>query len=376
MLDPGRISSVQLIFLFIINESATGFLFPLPIAAAVAGADAWLSGLLTSVYGLLIAVVCLSLAKRFPSQVFTEYLPQVLGKIPGKLLAAVFSLVMLHACIISISQSSTYIHVVFFKETPTFIIDIFFVIAAVYGAYLGIEAIARQGNITLPFFILVAFVVMLLFVKDLDLNNLRPFMENGVFQILKGSGAIAVWRGEIFFLLMLYPYLNQPEEAAKAAVIALIFMGLLAALVFGECLALFGEQLTSQLVFPMHNAARYISAGDILERIDLYLVIFWIAITTVKLALFFHIASIAVSSTLGLKNYRLAVIPVGVIAVIGSNAFYNHNYLRLETFIGQIMPVYGGIIQLLLPGLVLLVAVITKKGGAGHGPNQEQSKPS
>ena len=39
-------------------------------------------------------------------------------------------------------------------------------------------------------------------------------MENGVFQILKGSGAIAVWRGEIF-LLMLYPYLNQPEEAAK-----------------------------------------------------------------------------------------------------------------------------------------------------------------
>ena len=123
MLDPGRISSVQLIFLFIINESATGFLFPLPIAAAVAGADAWLSGLLTSVYGLLIAVVCLSLAKRFPSQVLQNIYRRFKVKF-GKLLAAVFSLVMLHACIISISQSSTYIHVVF-KETPTFIIDIF-----------------------------------------------------------------------------------------------------------------------------------------------------------------------------------------------------------------------------------------------------------
>lgn len=371
MLDPGRISSVQLIFLFIINDSAIGFLFPLSIATAVAGSDAWLSGLLTSFYGLVVALVCLSLAKRFPSQVFTEYLPQVLGIIPGKLLAAVFSLVMVHACILSISQSSTYIHVVFFKETPTLVLDIFFVIAAAYGAFLGIEVIARQGNIILPFFILIALVVMLLLVKDLDINNLRPFMENGVFQVLKGSGSIAVWRGEIFFLLMLYPYLNQPEEAAKTAVIALIFMGLLAALIFGECLALFGEQLTSQLVFPMHNAARYISAWDILERIDLYPVIFWIAITTVKLALFFHITSIAVSSTLGLKNYRWALIPVGVITVIGSNILYDHNYLRLEAFITQIAPVYGGIIQILLPGLVLLVAVITKKGGDGSGSVQE-----
>ena len=374
MLDQGRISSVQLLLLFIISESASGFIFAPSVTAAAAGPDAWLCGLLASVYGLIVAVICLSLAKRFPSQVFTDYLPQILGKIPGKLLAAAFSLAMLYACLVTVSLSSTYVHVAFFRETPAWVIDILFVTAAVYGAALGIEVIARQGNITLPVFGTISLIMIFLVVKDLNLNNLRPLLENGVLPVLQGSGAIATWRGEIFFLLMLYPYLNRKEEATKTVVIMLVFQGLLSALIIAQTVAIFGDQLTTRIAFPIHNAVRYISAGDILQRIELYLFLTWVAIATVKLAFFLHIASIAAASTLGLKDYRRALIPIAVIAVIGSNILYDHNYLRLKELITQTGPFYSGAIELLLPALVLLVAVIAKKGGDRDGPVQKSLK--
>ncbi|MGB4504106.1 MAG: hypothetical protein WBI44_04345, partial [Syntrophaceticus sp.] len=75
MLDKGRISSVQLLLLLIITDASTAFLYGPAAAIQLAGRDSWLSvSVFASVAGLVIALVCIWLARRFPQQVFTEYL--------------------------------------------------------------------------------------------------------------------------------------------------------------------------------------------------------------------------------------------------------------------------------------------------------------
>lgn len=97
MLDKGRISSVQLLLLLIIADAATAFLYGPAASIQLAGRDSWLSvSALASVSGLAVALVSIGLARRFPQQVFTEYLPQILGGIPGKILAGIYAAVFIH----------------------------------------------------------------------------------------------------------------------------------------------------------------------------------------------------------------------------------------------------------------------------------------
>jgi len=84
MLDQGRISSVQLFLLLVISEAATAFLYAPSDVIKMAGRDSWLTSVIPTISGLVVAVVCIALAKRFPQQVFTEYLPKSWGKSPGK----------------------------------------------------------------------------------------------------------------------------------------------------------------------------------------------------------------------------------------------------------------------------------------------------
>lgn len=369
MLDNGRISSVQLLFLLVITDYATAFFFGPAVTARSAGPDAWLSVLIPApVYGLTVAMVCVSLARRFPSQVFTDYLPQVLGRIPGKVLAAAFSLGLIHLTSVIIGESSVYIHTAFFRDTPSWILDVLIISVVAYGVYLGIEVIARQGSLVFPIWIISLVLLLLLAFKDINLDNLRPFLENGPLPVLKGSMVPAAWRGEIFLLLMLYPYLNQKDEAVKTAVSVLVFIALMSSFTVSVTIGVFGDHYASRLAFPMHGLVRYISVAGILERLELYLFVIWTAGMVVKLAIFLHSASIAASSTLGFRDYRRAVIPTTVIALGLSEYLYTGNYIGLVEFLSQIWPYYGGIIELLVPSLVLIIVLIRKKGGAALAP--------
>jgi hypothetical protein len=88
MLDNGRISSAQLLFIFLIFEAFTAILYAPARVAALAGPDSWLVVPGNWLYGLPVLLVAVALGKRFPVQVFTGCLTGILRKVAGKLLAA------------------------------------------------------------------------------------------------------------------------------------------------------------------------------------------------------------------------------------------------------------------------------------------------
>ena len=118
MLDNGRISSVQLfMLLFMMEMSAASIYLPTKIAEA-AGPDGWFPSLPAFFYGLLVVGVVLALAGRFPSLVFTDYLPEVLGRVPGKLLAGIYTLVYINYVFGALSVGSSFVHITILSHTP------------------------------------------------------------------------------------------------------------------------------------------------------------------------------------------------------------------------------------------------------------------
>lgn len=188
MLDKGRINSIQLLLLLLMADIATSFFTVSSRAISTAGPDAWISILLLgSIYGMVVAWIALSLSRRFPSKVFTEYLPDIVGRIPGKILAGIFAVLLMHLCGGILSQGSMFVHIAFLRETPPLVLDIFMVAAACYGAYLGIEVIARHNLLLFGFFSAATVLVVLLLLPEINTDNFRPVLENGFMPVLSGG---------------------------------------------------------------------------------------------------------------------------------------------------------------------------------------------
>jgi len=65
-------------------------------------------------------------------------------------------------------------------------------------------------------------IIILLVAESINLDNFRPFLENGIMPVIESSALFSSFRGEIFLLLMLYPYLNKKEEVYKIAIYHLL----------------------------------------------------------------------------------------------------------------------------------------------------------
>jgi hypothetical protein len=105
------------------------------------------------------------------------------------------------------------------------------------------------------------------------------------------------------------------------------------------------------MVFPTYDLARYISVAQFLERIQILIVVMWMAGIIVKMAVFFHTSAIAAATTLGLKNYRVTLLPIFAGTIVISRVFYG-DYLRLTDFLFNIFPYYGWAVELLIPALL------------------------
>ena len=362
MLDNGRISSVQLLLILFTVVGATALLYAIPGLAALAGPDGAITAFLGGFYSLLVVLVAVMLGKRYPAQVFTEYLPGILGRIPGKLLATVYTVMLIGLVVVTLSEGSSFVHILLLSLTPTAVLDTVLVIGAVYGAYLGIECIARQNGLTASVWMLSILLLCALAARDLKFGNLEPVLGNGLQPILRAGVFHCSFWGDAFILLLLFPYLNQKQEALKTGLLYLIIVMIFAGLATAVNEGIFGDLVTAHLVFPFETMVKYISVGGFIERMELIFMLVFIAAIILKLAVFYHAASIAASSTLGLKSYRLTLIPIAVITVILRGALFP-SYLKLTTFLFHAFPVYAAVLQLVIPALVLLVAVLRKLPG-------------
>ncbi|KUG02730.1 spore germination protein gerkb [hydrocarbon metagenome] len=364
MLDKGRINSIQLLLILLMADISTS-IFTVPARViSIAGPDAWLSMLLVAtVYGILVAWVVLSLSRRFPAQVFTEYLPDIVGRIPGKILAGIFAILLMHLCGGILSQGTMFVHIAFLRETPPLLLHILMIGAACYGACLGIEVIARYNLLLFGFFSATTVLVVLLVLPEINTDNFRPFLEKGFMPVLLGGKDTGAWRGEVFLLLMFYPYLNLKQEDSHVAYGMVILAGIYTTLITMATIGTLGSEVASAQNYPVYRLARYISIGQIIERIDIVVVIIWVAAVIIKLSIFLHAAGIAAATTLGADDYRWPLLGAALVSV-GMALLSFGDQAQLDYFFSNIWSAYALGIELIFPAIILLLALLLKKKGA------------
>lgn len=360
MFDNSKVSNRQIIFFLIVVISSTGILY-LPTAVYQdAKQDSWISVIVVTLFGILTASVIATLGLKFKDQTIIHYSQKIVGKTLGKIIGFSYFLFFMHLNTIVIREFTELIHGPFFAETPEIFFTIGILLPSIYALYLGIEVLARVNEIIFPLFALIIIGIFIMSYRDMNFLYLTPVLGEGWIPIVKGTYYQTTWFGETSVLTVLIPSLNLPEKVKQSAIISVVLAGIIVLLSNLGVILVFGIQ-TEQLAYPFLAIARYASLADIFERLDSFVVFFWVLGVFVKISIFHYCAVICFSQLFNLKDHRPIIIPTGVILVVLSIIQWSNSLQTIIALIKKLAIPYGTM-QLVVPLLLLIIAKLKKMG--------------
>lgn len=363
-----QISGGQLVLLLITLVGATAILYAPSMSIRIAGRDAWLSILVpATLYGLLVVWVTTRLALGFAGLSFREYTEALTGKWMARLINFLYCLYAVTLLIVIVREFGNVLSTAFMPETPMLVFHLSLLVLCIYATWGGIEVICRVNQFHLPLlFFTIAFLFLFL-AKDVKLDRLLPFMENGFVPVLKGAIVPCAFRGEVFVLLWLVSHLKEPWDGPRLGTLAVAILGILLALDTFTILTVLGKELSSRETLATLSVVRYINIGDFLNRTEGLALIIWICSVVTKASAFFYIAAESAKAALGLprsNGYLLG--GLGLIILVAALYIFK-NDLQVVWFREKLFPPLSLLFQLIIPGALLGLAWVKKKGAGSRG---------
>lgn len=363
ILEEGKISGSQFMWMLVTTVLPTAVLFIPATSIEHAGTSAWLDGLVVpTIWGFGIIWVSVTLGERFPGRCLVDYSGDILGRLGSKLTGIFYMFILLYVNAIIVREFGEFLLTAFMPDTPLLVFCSVLLILAASAVRNGVEVIARMNQfiVSLMFFALI--FIFSLVMGEINPKHLLPLFEGGIRPILHGGLTPMGWRGELFLTLILMPYLTNYKEARTAGYKANLLLGVVLGFDIFMVLAVFGKE-AANYVFPVHALATYISVAGFLERIEAFILALWVAGVTVKVAIWFYCATLVTAQTLNLSDYKPIVLPLGLIQVVWSITIYD-NVREMVEFFAKPWITFSAFFELMVPLVILLAAAIRKKGGS------------
>lgn len=320
--------------------------------------DAWAAAVLFTIGGIGLSLIVGALANRFPRRDFVVYSQQVLGTWMGKLLILAFLVWLFHTMGFVLWQIANFISLSLLPKTPIVAIMAILLLPSVYVVFDGIESLSRCSQVIFLPTIIIIYLLYLMLIPDVNLENLLPIFGDGAANIFRASITPLAWAGEIMFVVFLAPFLNKAGNTIKYPVITMVLIG------FGGVInelfytAVFGL-LRQHSSNPFYSLIRYIRPTAFVERYDILFVTINLLGNFVKLSVFLYIFVLGLSQLMGMKSHRPLTLPSAAALLLSTNYLVNSPN-ELVAFLDTVFPLYTIPLLYGLPALVLLVAAIRR----------------
>lgn len=361
MLEGGKISSKQLMLLVITFIIATAILFLPAFPTKLAGQDAWLSVILAGAIGLLVALTVTTLGLRFPHQTLMEYSEEIIGTWPGKFIGLIYILFYLHLTSIVIREISLTVIMTLLPRTPLEVAIVVMTLVTAITVKYGLEVITRVNILCLFINVAAMLLVLMMLFKEMHLEYLTPVLSKGIFPVIRGSITPAGWFGEVCSVAFLLPFVNLPNQARRATIIGLLWVTLGLTTVVIVTVSIFGPVMTPLLIFPTLQAVRLINVAEFFQRIESILLLAWLLVNFVKISIFYYITALITAQWFKLSDYKPIVLPIGIILSFLALTLFR-NVLEVAGFLEKVWGVYALPIEWGIPLMLLVIAVLRKKG--------------
>ncbi|KNY25601.1 GerAB/ArcD/ProY family transporter [Pseudobacteroides cellulosolvens] len=354
MYKNSKISNYQLFTLlcgFMIGSSL--------IVSPAAGAkqEAWLAFLIGCIIGTILIAMYASIYRLNPSCTLIEALEKNFGKILGKVFGVLYIWYFIHLTSLVLRNFGEYSVVTGYPETPILFIIVCFSLIIAFSVRAGIEVMGRISEIFLV--ILTAILVFVFFslITSFDLENLKPFMTQGIKPIINTAFGIVTFPfGETIAFLMVFPHVIKQEKIMKTSIFSSLFVGLVLIEVILRNTLVLGSNMASRDIFPSHIVFRLIPNLDVDPLLDVNLTVAGI----IKAGICIYAASAGIVQLLNLDDYKPFVLPFTALAVSLSIWIYG-SIMEMLQWASDIWPYYSIPFQIVIPCILLILSFVRHK---------------
>lgn len=362
MVNQQKINIIQLTIIIILYIIGTSILLAPSILVASAKQDAWIAAIISVGAGLFIILPLYNkLGNLYPTMTFVQYSEKILGKWVGKTLSLFFFIYLMILCSLVLRNIGDFMVTQILPETPTISIYILFMTVVIMGTRLGLEPIARAAEIFTPFVFFLFFLFAILIIPQVKIEQVQPVIGNGIKPILEASSRLIIFPFlELIVFLVIFPSLNKVQHFKKAFSVGVLIGGGIIVIVVALSILVLGSDITNSQIYPTYNLAKKINVGDFLTRIEAVIAALWFFCIYIKLAICFYAATLTISQTLGLKEYRILTYPLGIIVIMLS-MIISSNIVYELTEVPKTMILYTLTCGFLLPLFLLAMNFLRKK---------------
>lgn len=208
------------------------------------------------------------------------------------------------------------VRTVLLRETDLEVILIVMAITAAFGAYLGLEAIARIHKLFIPIATIVFLSFLLLLIPKYRMVNIFPVFGNGLSSIfIKGFNSLSLF-SDLIILNLLIPYTKNLDVIKRSGIFGIVFAGVAAAITTAAYCLSFSYPASEDFIMPAYQIARLINISSFFSRFEAFFEFVWSILILLYTATYLYMISYSLQITFSLKYLKPLIFPVTVIIFV------------------------------------------------------------
>ena len=355
---------------------STSVMFTSYLATQMVGQSAWIAAMAAGLLAAIPTATAAALMARFPQKTFIQALPELLGKISGKVMSVLYACFFLFLASLAVWRMEAFAVRFLIPETPQFVIRLLFLLFVTYAAMSGATPLLRTNAYIVSLQVIIPLLALVLTASRLDFSFLVPLFEQGVKPVAGCTILLLGWFCQAPLVILMFQRLVEDRwlgkgwlKAALGALVAtatavLGFIGIIAAL---------GPQQAATTYYPAYALVRTITVSSFLEHSEVIFVVVWVASIFVAATFYIQAFAESISDIFNLKGDKAkawTMFATVLVMAIGP-CFLGSSFYMLVSVIRDIGSpagiAFGGIIPILL-FIRVLIAPPKQKPETGQRP--------
>lgn len=249
------------------------------LVPTVLGNLAGRDGILCIGLGILAALLYLRLLRiimRDMETAYPKYLELRLGQLPGKILQVGYLIYFVLLAGYTAYLFSSLVLKNLLREESFYLVLVLILLVAAYGIWGGIEGRARVYEILFWMLIIPLFIMLFSGLTEVRVDYWTPVFSSGIGEVAAGSYYMFQCMSLVFLVLFANSYLKKKEQAFAAGRGALLFAGVVHAVLYLILLGVFGAGALGQMEFPAVTLMSTVKmTGGFLKRTDAFMFSIW-----------------------------------------------------------------------------------------------------
>jgi len=302
----------------------------------------WLVPFVAGTIMYLFFYLAYKVVSKKQSKNLIEVSVDVFGPMIGNLFGFILFLFVIITLIVDLRGYVNNLATMHYPQTPLLVLLLFFLGGVLYNARRGIEAIGSVFYVSF-FYIKVSILVLaILIIIYSRWQSMFPLLGGGFFPILKQGIEKASIFGDLFLVLVIYPFIQNKKSLLKVVTGTTVFLMMEIAFFYLIYIMLFGYPFMERITYPFHESAKYVKIGTFASHVETFFLFFWLVASLLRFSFYMYCSAIIFGTITKIKEFEPIIIPLSIITLIFSlypenpadNTFFVRNIIFTTISLG------------------------------------------